>query len=140
MNEVTVSWAGEGKYTQRVETGRHTFLVDEPPDVGDDRGPNPYELLLAALGACTSMTIRMYAEHKKMKLDGVSVRLTYNRDYAKDCEDCENTKRRVHRIEREITLTGDLSPDEKERLRQIAERCAIHRTLVEEKEISTTVV
>lgn len=136
MREVVVSSVAQERYQQSIEVGPHSFIVDEA--AGNDRGPDPYELLLAALGACTSMTIRLYAEQKKMKLDDVSVRLTYNRDHVKDCEDCTN--RRVHRFELKISLTGDLSEDDKARLLEIAERCPVHRTLVEEKEIVTTLV
>jgi uncharacterized OsmC-like protein len=134
MREVVVSSVRGEPYRQSIEVGPHTFIVDE--SAGGDSAPDPYEYMLAALGACTSMTIRLYAQQKKMKLDDVSVKLHYNRDHVKDCEDC--TTRRVHRIDREITLTGDLSEEDRARLLEIAERCPVHRTLVEDKEMVTT--
>jgi putative redox protein len=135
MRPVVVSSVAGDPYAQHVRVGPHEFLIDE--SVGGDEGPDPYETLVAALGACTAMTLRMYAKQKKMKLEDVSVRLTYNREHIKDCEDCST--RRVHKIEREITLTGDLSDEDRERLRDIAERCPVHRTLVEASEIVTTI-
>lgn len=136
MRDVKVSSVVGEPYQQSIEVGPHRFIVDEA--AGSDAGADPYELLLAALGACTSMTVKLYAEQKKMKLDDVSVKLHYNREHKKDCEDC--TTKRVHKIEREITLTGDLSEDDRARLLEIAERCPVHRTLLEEKEIVTTLV
>jgi putative redox protein len=137
---VVVESTQDGKLTQRIEAGSHLLFADEQPPTGDDRGPTPYEYLLAALGACTSMTMRMYAENNQWPLEGVSIRLTYNRDHVKDCVDGEEKTTRVHRFEREIRLDGDLSDDQKERLKAMAERCAVHRTMVEEKEIVTTLI
>ena len=134
MRSVTVSSVEGQPYAQRVRVGPHEFVIDEP--VGGDAGPDPYEFLMGALGACTAMTLRMYAKQKKMNLADVSVELTYDRDHVKDCEDC--TTRRVHRIERKITLSGDLSGEDRTRLLEIAERCPVHRTLVEASEIVTT--
>ncbi len=134
MREVVVKPVPGKPYQQRVEVGPHSFVVDEAG--GGDGGPDPYEYILAALGACTSMTIRLYADQKKMKLDGISVKLHYNREHVKDCED--GATKRVHRIETEITLTGELSDEERSRLLEIAERCSVHRTLAEEKQFITT--
>jgi putative redox protein len=137
---VTVESLPDGKLVQRVEARSHIFEADEPESIGDDRGPTPYELLLATLGACTSMTVRMYADMKEIPLQGIAVRLTYNRDHVTDCEDGEEETRRVHKIGRELRFGGDLTDEQRERLLQIAERCPVHRTLVEEKEITTTLI
>jgi putative redox protein len=138
---VVVTSVPDGRLTQRIEAGPHVLFADEPPEAGDDRGPTPYELLLAALGACTSMTLRMYADAKKLPLASVSVRLTYERTHVKDCEeDVEGKIRRVHRIEREIHLNGDLSDEQRARLIEIADRCPVSRSLTEEKEIVTRLV
>ena len=133
----------EGDLVQRVEARHHTILADEPIGTGDDLGATPYELLLAALGTCTSMTLWMYARHKGIALEHVGVRLTYNRVYVEDCqadEEGDAKKRRVHRIERDISLLGDMSDADRQRLLEIAERCPVHRTLEEEKEIVTRLV
>jgi putative redox protein len=133
---VQVAETGEGKFTQAVRAGRHTLAADEPTSVGgDDLGPNPYDFLLAALGACTSMTLRMYATHKKFPLERVSVDLRHSRIHAQDCRDCESDKGRVDRIEIELTLEGDLTPEQRERLLEIAHRCPVHKTLKGEKQI-----
>jgi putative redox protein len=132
----------DGGLTQEVLAGRHRLIADEPRSAGgDDRGPTPYDLLLAALGACTSMTLRMYARRKGWPLDGVAVTLRHARVHAEDCEGCEDEGRRIERIERDLELAGDLSDEERQRLLEIAERCPVHRTLVnEEKEIATRLV
>jgi putative redox protein len=130
---------GAHGYTQEIRTPRHSLLADEPESVGgSDRGPTPYDLLLAALGACTSMTLRMYADRKKWPLTAVEVLLRHGRVHAKDCEDCLSTKGMVHRIEREIVLVGDLDGEQRQRLLEIADRCPVHRTLSNEIRITTT--
>ena len=135
---VRVSSTKEGRYAQRIEARDHELTADEPAPSGRDLGPTPYELLVAALGACTSMTIRMYADRKGFALDDVAVHLTYERVHVEDCEGCEDGRHRVHRFERTITLTGDLSDEERGRLLEIAERCPVHRTLTEQKQIVST--
>ena len=136
---VTVEETGEGRFTQAVRTGRHVLVADEPPAVGgDDRGPGPYEYLLAGLGACTSMTMRMYAEHKGWPLERVAVRLRHAKIHAKDCADCETGHGKIDEIDREIAISGPLLDDEqRERLMQIADRCPVHRTLSSEIKIRT---
>jgi len=99
--------------------------------------PNPYELLLAALGACTSMTVRMYAERKQWPLQGVEVRLAHSRIHAEDCAECDTKQGMLDRIEAEITFIGDLSDDQRHRLLEIANICPVHRTLVSEVQIRT---
>jgi len=118
------------RFTQDVYTKDHHITADEPLSVkGDNLGLNPYELLLAGLGACTSMTLRMYADHKKIPLDGVEVKLQHSKIHAKDCENCEENSGKVDRIEKKISLTGSLSDEQKSRLYEIAEKCPVNRTL-----------
>lgn len=139
--EVVVTETG-APYAQRIEAGRHVLASDEPVSAGgSDSGPDPYALLLAALGACTSMTLRMYAGQKKWPLKGVSVRLSHEKIHTRDCSECETKDgSRVDRITRVISLTGPLSDEQKKRLREIAERCPVHRTLMGQKEIVTRMV
>jgi len=131
MAEVIVSSAGFLK--QEVTAGAHKLIADEPREVGgSDQGPDPYSLLLAALGACTSMTLQMYARRKAWPLEKVEVSLRHSRIYAEDCKVCETKEGKLSRIERYISLTGPLSDQQKERLLEIAERCPVHQTLVSE--------
>lgn len=119
-----------GNLRQEIDAGAHTFYADEPADAGgDDAGPNPYELLLGALGACTSMTLLMYARRKGWPLEDVEVRLSHRRDYARDCAGCEQPSALLDLIERRITLKGDLDQAQRLRLLEIAEKCPVHRTL-----------
>ncbi len=130
---VRVSESGRGPYGQTVEAGRHRFVADEPMDIGGlDAGPGPYDLLLAALGACTSMTLRMYANRKKWPLKRAAVTLSHEKIHAKDCEVCETAEGRVDRIERWVTLDGELDAEQRQRLMEIAERCPVHQTLTSE--------
>jgi putative redox protein len=121
---------GPGGFAQEVIAGPHRFRADEPPEAnGTDLGPNPYDLLLAALGSCTSMTLRLYADHKALPLEAVGVRLRHTRIHAQDCADCETKEGRIDQIEREIELSGPLTPEQRTRLLEIADRCPVHRTL-----------
>ncbi len=104
---------------------------------GDDSGPSPYDLLLASLGTCTSMTIRVYAERKHWPLERVAVRLAHDKIHAADCEHCETKTGKIDRIERTITLEEPLEPAQRARLLEIAERCPLHQTLQSEKLIVT---
>ncbi|HWZ86305.1 MAG TPA: OsmC family protein [Thermoanaerobaculia bacterium] len=139
--EVVVTEVGTG-LEQRIETGRHVLASDEPVSSGGaDAGPDPYALLLAALGACTSMTLRMYANQKQWPLEGVSIRLSHERIHARDCADCETKDDAlVSRIRREISLAGPLSEEQRQRLLQIAERCPVNRSLMGPKEVVTRLV
>ncbi|HJO69967.1 MAG TPA: bifunctional alpha/beta hydrolase/OsmC family protein [Rhodospirillales bacterium] len=138
-DEVVVAESGAGGLTQSISFGgRHAFVADEPASLGGaDAGPSPYELLSAALGACTTMTLRMYAGRKKMALDRATVRLRHEKIHAADCAECETREGRIDRIEREIELTGALSADERARLIEIADKCPVHRTLHSEVQIVT---
>lgn len=127
---VVVAERGDGKFTQVMLDGEHALLADEPREAGgDDRGPSPYRLLLMALGACTSMTVRLYAARKGWPVERVTVRLRHFRDYAADCKDCESKDVAVEHIERVIDFAGDLDDAQRARLLEIAEKCPVHRTL-----------
>ncbi|MEC4724598.1 bifunctional alpha/beta hydrolase/OsmC family protein [Shewanella sp. D64] len=118
------------KFTQTIISDSHTWLADEPLEVGGKNlGPDPYEHLLAALGACTSMTMRMYAERKKWPLQDIKIDLTHNRTYIQDCENCESGKGQLDTLTREIELIGDLSNEQKQALLAISEKCPVHKTL-----------
>jgi uncharacterized OsmC-like protein len=136
---VLVRETGQGRFQQEVTAGAHRLLADEPNDVGGtDSGPNPYDLLLAALGACTAMTLRLYAERKALRLDRVAVRLRHAKVHAADCENCESRDGRVDRIERGIVLEGELDAQQRARLLEIADKCPIHRTLTSGVDIVTS--
>ena len=120
-------------FAQEIVAGRHRLAADEPTSVGGtDTGPNPYDLLLAALGSCTSMTVAMYARRKGWPLAAVTVRLRHSKIHAADCEACETKEGRLDHIEREVELTGALSDDQRARLLDIASKCPVHRTLMSE--------
>lgn len=138
---VVVSGSGLGPLAQIVEAGPHQFFADEPLGVGDDTGPNPYDLLLAALGACTAMTLRMYAAQKQWSLTDVEVTLTHNREHSADCNDCDKPTSKIDVITRVLRLEGDLDDTQRERLKEIAERCPVHRTLMAaDKQINTDLI
>src|ERR1700739_2477067 len=118
-----------------IRIGEHCLQSDEPDDLGKDGGPNPYELLLAALGSCTSMTLSMYADRKQWPLQGVQVRLGHSRIYAEDCVACETREGTIDQIAVEIALIGDLSVSQRQRLMEIADHCPVHRTLLGEIQI-----
>lgn len=119
-----------GGLRQQIDAGPHTFYADEPADVGgDDAGPDPYELLLSALGACTSMTLLIYARRKGLALEGVEVRLSHTREYNRDCEGCDEQPAQLDVIQRRITLHGTLDEAQRARLLEIARKCPVHRTL-----------
>ena len=131
MAEVIV--ATDGFLKQRITAGNHTLIADEPREAGgSDSGPDPYSFLLAALGACTSMTLQLYARHKGIPLEKVQVSLRNARIHAKDCEICESKEGKIERIERYISLTGPLTDEQKQRLLEIAQRCPVHKTLTSE--------
>lgn len=138
---VTVESDRGGRFTQDVRMGPHRIVADEPTSLGgDDEGPSPYQLLLAALGTCTSMTVRMYAERKGWPLDGVHVALAHDRIYAQDCADCETKEGQIDRITRAITLRGALDDVQRARLLEIADKCPVHKTLTGEIRIETALV
>ena len=135
---VLVRETGSGKFQQEIVSGPHRMLADEPVKAGGmNSGPGPYDLLLAALGACTSMTVRLYADLKQIPLSRTSVRLRHEKIYAKDCAECETKEGKIDHIDLAITFEGDLSPDERKRLLEIADKCPVHRTLESEVNIHT---
>ncbi len=133
---------GDGAaYAQTVEAGPHRFTVDEPRRLGGaDAGPNPYDLLLAALGACKTITATMYAKRKGWPLTGVTVRLRHARVHAADCADCETKEGMLDRIDCALEFVGPLTDEQRARLADIAGKCPVHRTLTSEVEIRSRVV
>ena len=127
-----------GKFQQEILTGPHHLLADEPSSLGGmNSGPGPYDYLLAALGACTSMTIRLYADFKNIPLDNVLVRLKHGKIHAKDCETCDAKVSKVDRIERFVTMEGPFDDDQRQKLMEIADKCPVHKTLSAGVEIVT---
>jgi len=130
MSEVVVS--SQQNLRNEVSYGAgHTFITDEPLAAGgEDDGPDPYTLILAALGSCISMTVTLYARRKQWPLENVTVRLKQNRIHSKDCKECVQMQEgHIHRIERSVTLTGPLSDEQRTRLQEIAHKCPVHKTL-----------
>ena len=129
----------EGTYRTAIQAGRHALVGDEPESVGgDDDGPTPYGFLLSALGSCTGMTLRMYADRKEWPLDETIVRLSHEKVHAEDCENCDTEQGQVDRITREIEIRGRLSDDQRERLFEIANKCPVHRTLLGDVDVRSS--
>jgi putative redox protein len=129
MSEVVVTSQKNLQNEVRYGVG-HAFTTDEPIAAGgDDAGPDPYTLLLGALGSCISMTVRLYARRKQWPVETVTVRLRLNRLHAKDCQDCKEKEGFIHRIERAVIIAGDLSDEQHARLQEIAHKCPVHKTL-----------
>ena len=137
---VTVQGSAAG-FFQQISVGPHRLVSDEPTSVGGtDLGPNPYDLLLAALGSCTSMTVAMYARRKQWPLEAVTVQLRHSRIHAADCEACETKEGFLDHIQRDVQLTGSLSEEQRARLLDIAGKCPVHRTLASEIHVQTRLV
>jgi len=137
---VTVHGSAAG-FAQQISVGPHRLAADEPTSVGGtDLGPGPYDLLLAALGSCTSMTIAMYARRKQWPLEAVTVQLRHSRIHAADCEACETKEGFLDHIQRDVQLTGSLSEEQRARLLDIANKCPVHRTLASEIHVQTRLV
>jgi putative redox protein len=125
-------------FTTEIDAAGHPLVADEPVEQGGDNlGPTPYDLLAAALASCTSMTLRMYADHKKLDLDAVAVRVSHSKIHARDCEDCETRDGRIDEFRRSIALEGTLSNEVRQRLLEIADKCPVHRTLHGEVKVRT---
>ncbi len=140
-SDSVVVQGGSRGYTTRVQAGHHHLLADEPKQIGgQDLGPRPYEYLVASLGACTSITLRMYADRKKWPLEAIRIELTHKKVRAKDCEICEASSGKVDIIERRVFLEGPLDDDQRQQLLAIADRCPVHLTLASETLIQTVLV
>ncbi|MFG0331102.1 MAG: OsmC family protein [Phycisphaerales bacterium] len=135
-----ISRIGASGYRTELESGRHRYLADEPVEMhGTDLGPSPYDYLLASLGSCTAITMRMYADRKKWPLEGVTIRLRHDRIHAIDCASCDSRDGQISRIYREIEVRGGkLTLEQRERLIEIADKCPVHRTLSHEISIVTS--
>jgi len=137
-DDVVVTESQARPYGQRITIGDHVLAADEPVAAGGaGSGPTPYELLLAGLGACTAITVRMYADRKGWPLRHVTVRLRHERIHARDCADCDTKFGQLDHIERELQLDGELTGEQRARLLEMAERCPVHRTLHSEVRVST---
>lgn len=119
------------KYTTTLSAGKHQLVADEPETVngGKDKGPDPYDYLLMALGSCTAITVKMYAERKGWPLKDMYIELRHNKRHDEDCENCDDPKSKIDYIEKELIVEGDLSEEQVDRLLEIAERCPVNRTL-----------
>lgn len=139
--QVIVTGAGDGLFPQLISASGHALRADEPVSAGGtDSGPGPYDLLLSALGACTAMTVRMYAERKKWPLENLQVTLQHSKIHAEDCADCEKSDRKIDVINRQIRFDGRLDQEQRQRLLEIADKCPVHRTLTSEVRIETRLV
>ena len=129
--EGVIVCTGNGKFGTEVHTVGHRFIADEPKSYGgDDTGPTPYDLLNAALGTCTAMTMKMYADRKELPLEGVTIHVTHERNHAEDCDHCEDEGSQVQALHRKITIRGDgLSAADRDKLIEIADKCPVHKTL-----------
>ncbi len=137
-NMVRVSETGNGRFQQSIHVGTHRLIADEPESVGGlDTGPSPYDFLAIALGACTTMTLRMYADRKNLPLEHVSVEVDHKKIHADDCAHCEEKTGRIDHFERVIHLQGDLDAAARKRLLEIADRCPVHQTLEKKSHIET---
>jgi putative redox protein len=138
--DVIVSGDAAG-FAQEIVVGPHRLTADEPIEVGGkNTGPSPYDLLLAALGSCTSMTVSWYARTKKWPLESVTVNLRHSKIHAADCRDCETKEGKIDRIERDIHFVGKLDSEQRKKLLEIADKCPVHRTLRSEIDIQTRAI
>lgn len=139
--KVVVQETRKSKFNQIITVGPHHLIADEPVAAGgEDAGPGPYDFLLAGLGACTSMTMRLYADRKSLPLDRVTVTLKHSKIHAKDCAECETRDGMLDQIERDIAIDGALDAEQRKKLMEIADKCPVHRTLTSEIRIVTKAV
>ncbi|MGZ3481708.1 MAG: OsmC family protein [Myxococcaceae bacterium] len=139
--EEVVVQGGASGLRQEISAGGHQLVADEPTSVGGTgTGPTPYDLLLGALGACTSMTLRLYADRHKWPLQGVTVRLSHQRVHRDDCVNCPDTEVWIEQVDRALDLHGPLTEEQRRKLLDIAERCPVHRTLERRMQVRTTLV
>ena len=136
--KVVVRETRANKFQQTISVGPHRLLADEPVAAGgEDTGPGPYDLVLAGLGACTSMTMRMYADRKSLPLERVTVTLSHSKIYAEDCAECETRVGMLDQFDRVISMEGALDAEQRKKLMEIADKCPVHRTLTSEIHIVT---
>ena len=140
-SEVAASLDSEDKFTTHLKLGDHYFIADEPTNFGGNNfGPSPYQYLSAGLAACTAMTIQMYARRKKWEVLNVTVHVNHNKDYALDCENCEDNSAKIDTFNREIRLEGSLSDEQKKRILEIADKCPVHKTLHSKTQVITKLI
>lgn len=140
QNDVTATTRADG-FRTTIDAAGHALVADEPVDAGGtNEGPTPYDLLSAALASCTTMTLKMYAGHKGLDMQSVTVTVRHARIHAKDCADCETGSGRIDEFRRDIAIDGELDEQQRERLLQIADRCPVHRTLHGEIKVRTRLV
>lgn len=131
---------GNENYKTTMTAGRHELISDEPISVGgEDMGPDPYDYLLMSLGSCTVITLKMYADRKKWPVDDIYVEMLHHKSHAEDCSDCDNPKTKIDKIEKEIIIKGDLEKDQLQRLMEISKKCPVHKTLLSEIDIETSI-
>ncbi len=141
ISEKQVVTRTKENYTTEINAGGHSFVADEPESVGGSNlGPDPYALLLSSLGACTGMTLRMYANRKNWPLKEVKVHLAHSKAYDTDCKNCDGKDKKIDYIERQLEMEGDLSETQRKRLHEIADKCPVHKTLLSKTNISTTLI
>jgi len=139
MSEVVLR--SRGSFLTEIQMGEHTLTADEPVSAGgSNKGPNPYDLLAAALGSCTSMTLVFYARREKLPLEGVDLRVTHGRSHAKDCADCLTQEGYVHTFEMTMRLEGPLTPEQRLKLVEIARRCPVRKTLTSQIRVTERLV
>jgi len=139
MSEVVLR--SRGSFLTEIQMGEHTLTADEPVSAGgSNKGPNPYDLLAAALGSCTSMTLVFYARREKLPLEGVDLRVTHGRSHAKDCADCLTQEGYVHTFEMTMRLEGPLTPEQKLKLVEVARRCPVRKTLTSQIRVTERLV
>lgn len=128
-------------YTVTLNAGRHELISDEPESVegGNNRGPDPYDYLLMALGSCTLMTVKMYARHKEWAIEELYVELRHNKRHDEDCTNCDDPKSKIDYIEKELVVEGDLSEEQLDRLLEISNRCPVNRTLLGDIKIESSI-
>jgi putative redox protein len=137
-NIVIVRESNQGPYTREITANNHVLIADEPTQYGgNDLGPSPYELLLASLGSCTSLALRMYANYKKIPLEKATVKLKHYKIHAEDCKNCSDKNSMLDRIDVQIELQGNLSLEQRTKLLEIAKHCPVHRTLTSQILINT---
>jgi len=124
-----------------LNAGRHELLADEPEEVegGTDQGPDPYDYLLMSLGACTVMTLKMYARHKQWPVEDIYLELKHNKRHDEDCQNCEKKESKIDVIEKELIVKGDLSDKQRDRLLEISQKCPVHRTLLGDIKIESSI-